>query len=102
MSIFEFCISPADTLASPLRASAFVPLPRWVREKKAVVNVAGTGDDCFKWAVLAWMHPAGKHEPSNRMSTYVKKYDFSSLPYPVPLSSIASFATTIYLLMYMV
>ena len=33
----------------PLRASAFVPLPRWIQEKKAVVT--GTGDDCFEWAV---------------------------------------------------
>ena len=77
----------------PLRASAFVPLPRWIREKKAVVNVTGTGDDCFKWAVLAGMHPVGKRERnSNRMDRYAKhvsKYDFSSLHYPVP-----SFAKT--------
>ena len=32
----------------PLRASAFVPLPRWINDKKAVVNVTGTGNDCFK------------------------------------------------------
>ena len=32
----------------PLRASAFVPLPQWIQEK-AVVNVTGTGDNCFKW-----------------------------------------------------
>ena len=27
----------------PLRASAFVQLPRWIREKKAVLNVTVTG-----------------------------------------------------------
>ena len=77
----------------PLRARAFVPLLRWIREKRAVVNVTGTGDDCFKWAVLAGMHPVGKH--SDRMSKYeeqVNKYDFSSLRFPLPLSSIGSFA----------
>ena len=31
----------------PLRASAFVPLPRWIQEKRAVTNVIGTGDECF-------------------------------------------------------
>ena len=41
----------------PLRASAFVPLPQWIRDKKAITNIIGTGDDCFKWAVLAEMHP---------------------------------------------
>ena len=58
----------------PLRASAFLPLPRWIREKKAFVNVAETGDDCFKWAVLAGVHPVGRNERvhvnPNRMSTY--------------------------------
>ena len=42
----------------PLRASAFVPIPRWIVEKEAVINVIGPGDDCFKWAVLAGMHHA--------------------------------------------
>ena len=79
----------------PLRASAFVPLPRWIQQKKAVVNVIGTGDDCFKWTVLAGMHPATNDHP-NRMDNYVQyasEYDFSSLCFPVSFSSIASFAT---------
>ena len=71
-------------------ASAFVPLPRWIQAKRA-----GTGDDCFKWAVLAGMHPVDDNV--RRMDKYVKpvtKYDFSSLRFPFPLSSIGSFATS--------
>ena len=41
----------------PLRASAFTPLPNWIQTRRAVVNIIGTGDDCFKWVVLAGMHP---------------------------------------------
>ena len=37
----------------PLRTTASVPLPQWIRENKAVVNSTGTGDDCFKWAVFS-------------------------------------------------
>ena len=94
--VFSYFASLQLTLwhLHPLRASTFVPLPRWIQEKKrAVVNVVGTGDDCFKWAVLAGMHPVGNH--GDRMSKYeehVCKYDFSSLRFPVPLSSIGSFA----------
>ena len=44
------------------------------------------------------MHPVGKHEKnSDCMSKYkehVNKYEFSSLRFPVPLSSIDSFAKT--------
>ena len=78
----------------PLHASAFVPLPGWIVDKKAVINVIGTGDDFFEWDVLAGMHPATDNP--NRMENYVVHaggYDFSSLRFPVPLSSIASFAT---------
>ena len=79
----------------PLRVSAFVPLPEWIQTRGAVVNVTGTGDDCFKWAVMAGMHPADDNV--HRMSKYVEytsKYDFSSLHFPVPHSSVGSFART--------
>ena len=76
----------------PLRASAFVPLPRWIQEKRAVTNVIVTGDDCFKWAVLAGLHPVSAH-PNRMDEVHAGKYNLSSLCFPVPLSSIASFAT---------
>ena len=80
----------------PLRASAFVSLPRWIQDKRAVVNVVGTGNDCFKWAVLAGLHPVDKYNNNpNRMNNYeehVAKNDFSSICFPVALSSIGSFA----------
>ena len=78
----------------PLHAGAFVPLPRWIVDKKVVTNIIGTGDDCFKWAVLAGMHPAKGGKP-NRMENYevyAGEYDFSYLCFPVSLSSIASFS----------
>ena len=47
----------------PLRGSAYIPLSRWIQTKGAVVNVTGTGDDCFKWAVLVGMHAATSYGP---------------------------------------
>ena len=82
-------------LLDPLRASAFVPLPNWIQTRRVVVNIRGTGNDCFKWAVLAGMHPVDAN--AHRMSQYtehVGKYDFSSLHFPVTLLFVGSFATT--------
>ena len=94
MGILEFCFLQLTIWhLDSLRASALIPLPYWIRAKRAVVNVTGTGDDCFKWAVLAGMHPVNTN--ARRMSKYVEhvdKYDFSSLRFSVPLSSIGSFA----------
>ena len=61
----------------PLRASAFVPFPNWMQTRRAVVNIRGTVNDCFKWTVLADMHPVDAN--GDRMSQYtehVGKYDF--------------------------
>ena len=53
----------------PLRAGMFIPLPKWIRDKGAVANVVGTGDACFKWAVLAGLHPA-IDKPNHRRITW--------------------------------
>ena len=64
-----------------------------VFKQRAVVNAIGTGDDCFKWAGLAGMHHVAAHgERMDKYVEHVNKYDFSSLRFPVPPSSIASFA----------
>ena len=77
----------------PLRGSAYIPLPRWIQTRRAVVNVTGTGDGCFKWAILAGMHPVDVH--ADRRGKYVEdmgSYNFSSLPFPTPIQSIGLFA----------
>ena len=73
-----------------LRGSAYIPLPRWIQTRRAVVNVVDTGDDCFKWAIFAGMHPV--YVNADRRGRYVKhmgRYDFSSLSFPTPLQSIS-------------
>ena len=77
----------------PLRESAFVPLPKWIKDKHTVTNIVGTGDDCFKSAVLAGLHPVADNP--RKMENYIdhaSNYDFSTLTFPVPLSAVAPFA----------
>ena len=72
---FKLCFL-ITVIMAPLRSSAFVPLPSWIQTRRAVVNIRGTGKDCFKWAVLAGMHPVDAY--GDRMSKYtehVAKYD---------------------------
>ena len=78
MDILPFCIVAVDIMAS-----AYILL-RWIQTKRAVVN-----------AVLAGMHHIDVN--ADRMGQDVEhmgKYDFSSLRFPVPLSSVGSFAST--------
>ena len=82
----------------PLRASAFVTIPAWIQTRKTFINVRGTGNDCFKWAVLAGMHPVDEHvDRMNQYIEHISEYDFSPLHFPVSLSSVGSFATANYM-----
>ena len=91
MGILPFLTPPVDIMAA--RPFTYIPLPRWIQTRRAVVNVAGTGDDCFRWAILAGMHLVDVN--ADRRGKYVEhmgKYDFSSLSFPTPLQSVGPFA----------
>ena len=75
------------------RGSPYHELPMWSKVKRVIVNVKNIGQDCFKWAFLAGMHPISNNRNNTYFYTaYEEHYDFSSLPYPVPLKDIAPFA----------
>jgi len=65
--------------------SSYIPTPRWIANKHAVVNVKNLHDNmCFMWAVLSALFPV-KKDP-NRLSKYVSHkndIDCSSLQFPV-------------------
>ena len=77
----------------PLRGSTYIPLPRWIQTRRAPINVTGTGEECFQWAILAGMHPVYVNPHRRAMyAEHIAKYDFSSLSFPVPLQAVGSFA----------
>ena len=93
--VFSHFQDPQLTLwqLDPLRGSAYMPLPRWIQTRRAVVNVAGTGDDCFKWAILAGMHSVETNARRRvKYAEHMGKYDFSSLYFPAPLQAVGPFA----------
>jgi len=45
----------------PLRGSSYVPLPPFLVNKKAVVNVQNNDQKCFLWSILAALHPTPHH-----------------------------------------
>lgn len=74
---------------NPLRGSRFIPLPRGIFERKAVVNVTNNDNECFKWAVLSALHPAQRNP--NREFNYASFADtlnFSNIPFPVKLQDV--------------
>ena len=78
---------------TPLGGSAYIPLPKNIQAKKAVVNPENYNDNmCFKWSILA------KHVINNNRGrvdmNYTNeeyRYDFSALSFPTPVSEISLF-----------
>ena len=77
----------------PLRGSTFLPLPRKISSKKAVINMKNTDDQCFKWSVTRALNPVEKN--SERVSKELKdqseRLDWSGLKFPVDLKQIIIF-----------
>ena len=77
----------------PLRGSTFIPLPKKIRDKKAVINMKNDDDRCFKWSVTRSLNPVEKN--SERITKELKdqseRLDWSGLKFPVKLDQIVIF-----------
>lgn len=79
----------------PCSGSAYIPLPKILQSKRAIINVQNKDNECFKYAVLAAL--CDKTEVHLERATkykkphHQKKCDFSGLQYPVDLKQISMF-----------
>ena len=77
----------------PLRGSTFLPLPRKIKTKKAVINMKNDDDQCFKWSVVRALNPVDIHPEriTNELKDQSERLDWSGLKFPVKLNHIVIF-----------
>ena len=77
----------------PLRGSTFLPLPRKIATKKAVINMKNDDDQCFKWSVVRALNPVEKNSEriTNELKDQSERLDWSGLKFPVKLDQIVIF-----------
>ena len=71
---------------NPLSASSYIPLPKKLAEKNAIINVKNENDnECFKWAVTSAVFPAKEHGErlSKQMKKDSEKFDWTGIEFPV-------------------
>ena len=44
----------------PLGGSSYIPLPKFLAAKKAIINLKNEDDECFKWAIARALNPVEK------------------------------------------
>ena len=45
----------------PLGGSSYIPLPKFLAAKKAIINLKNEYDECFKWAITRALNPVEKN-----------------------------------------
>lgn len=79
---------------NPLRSSSYIPLPFDIANKKAVLNIQNNDVYCFKWCILAFLHPKTSHpERVKHYIEYEEELNFAGIEFPVKLSEISKFET---------
>ena len=76
---------------APLKGSSYIELPKYLKNKKAIVNVRNNDNKCLEWALLSSLYPA--HENPHRVSKYKdheKELNFAGIDFPVTLKDIAN------------
>ena len=78
----------------PLSGSSYIPLPKKIADKKAIINVKNLNDnECFKWAVTSAIYTA-KNNPerlNKNMRDNSEKFNWSRIEFPVSLKQIVKF-----------
>lgn len=76
----------------PFGGSKFIALPKYIRNKRACLNIRNKDEYCFLWCVVAALYPTARHP--DRISSYPRFQDVlnvNDLSFPITFSDIAVF-----------
>ncbi|CAH3194263.1 unnamed protein product [Porites evermanni] len=77
---------------NPAKGSTYIPLPDWISNKKAIVNIKNKDEKCFLWCILRYLYPRDRDE---ERLTDLKKYENSlntkGISFPMKLRDISKF-----------
>ena len=84
-----------DQARSPIIGSSYIPTPKFIESRKAVLNVNNKNDHlCFLYSVLAHIHPVDKSRDPNEVYHYkpfLHELDYSGLTFPLKIRQIRKF-----------
>ena len=71
---------------APLSGSAWTPLPKFLQNKKAIINVKNNDNRCFAYAIAAALHPISRTKHPYRPEQYEEFFEeegLNDIQYPV-------------------
>ena len=75
-----------------MKGGTYIPLPKFIQNKNAIINIQNEDDKCFLWSILRYLHPKEIHaERITDLKKYENELNFEDIKFPVKLKDIAKF-----------
>ncbi|KAF4529783.1 hypothetical protein B566_EDAN018051 [Ephemera danica] len=76
----------------PLRGGTYIPLPKKLSDKRAIINPINTRDmECFKWCILTKKHPKENATSLHQLRTFENDFNWEGIEYPTSMKHIKIF-----------
>ena len=77
----------------PRGGSYYIPLPKFLTAKKAIINLRNEDDECFKWVITRALNPVEKNSEriDRKLRETSKTLNWEGLKFPVNFSDINIF-----------
>ena len=77
----------------PMRGSSYIPLPKYLADKKALINLKNDDQQCFKWAVTRAINPVEKNAEriDKKLRAKADTLNWNGITFSTPLSEIDKF-----------
>jgi len=77
---------------SPTSPSSYIKSPKFIADKKAVVNVKNNDDKCFIWAIISALHPANFNiDRPNNYTPFEAELNVTGLVFPLAVKDVKMF-----------
>ncbi|CAH3027956.1 unnamed protein product [Porites evermanni] len=74
------------------KGSSYIPLPDWISDKKAIVNIENKDEKCFLWCILRYLHPRDRDEERlTGLKEYENSLNTKGISFPMKLRDISKF-----------
>ena len=75
----------------PLRGSSYIPLPKYLADKKAIISIENKDNQCFKWCIARALNPINRDAEhfTKILRGQAKELNCDSVTFPMPCTDAA-------------
>ena len=77
---------------NPVKGSSYIDLPKWIKDKKAIINIKNKDDKCFLWCILRYLYPRDRDEERiGDLKKYEDSLNTKGITFPMQVKDITKF-----------